>query len=215
MSPSPKPPRSNQEELEERYLGVLLFRSNGPGPGLENVLDFSWPLATGLPAPTSRGLFLGCSVLAGLKPQSVCCGPSRLWVGSELSRELQTGVCRCCRHAPLGHQPSGSFDSVCQRRISGTSLSTLCSASWREDPRLPSRLCKKPESVFHSKLPQIPGSVTKSCQFFLLKSFLSPSSSLYTTATCYGLSHQGLSPGLQLIRVASHLSFYSPGLFLT
>ena len=153
-----------------------------------------WPPASLHPLP--EGSFWGALSSPASNP-SLCAADPHIsgWAQSSPASSKQV-FAAAGRHASLGHQPSSSFDSVCPRCISGTAFSTLCSASWREDPRLPSCLCKKPESVFHSKLPQIPGSVTESCQFFLLESFLSPSS-LCITATCFGLSHQGFSPGLQ------------------
>lgn len=137
--------------MRRRVFGVLLVRTNGPGPRLENVPDFSRP-------PRAHVL----SALSGVLHPRCNSNPSPCGVDSCVSVWAQSspgsskqGFAGAGQEAPLRHQPSSSFDSV--KDVSQEPPFPPCALlPGEKNPQLRSCLCKEPESVFFPKFPSNP-----------------------------------------------------------
>lgn len=155
MSSGPKPPRSNKEELEEGCLGVLLVRTNGPGPRLENVLDFSRPPRAHVLSALSGVLHPRCSSNRSLCGVDSCVS---VWAQSSPGSSKQ-GFAGASQEAPLGHQPSSSFDSV--KDVSQEPPFPPCALLPGEmNPRYAVAYAGNPRVFSSANFPQIPESVT-------------------------------------------------------
>lgn len=208
MSSSPQPPRSNKEGWEEGCLGCCWL-----GP---TALGQDWRMcriSPGLPVPTSWVLFLGFSILAATQtPVRVVWTPVSLCGLRALLGAPNRGLQVPARKLPWDINQAAVLTPSKTYLRNLPFHPALCFLE-RRIPSYAVAYARNPRVFSSANFPQIPEPVTNSCQLFLLKSFLSPSS-LHHSATCFGLSHQGFSPGLLLTWAAPHLGSYSPGLLV-